>query len=292
MSFELHVEFAGLCLYVVHEDENRVAVLMPDARPSGNPDRKHVDGSPAEPHVGYIRLDAANLPERMPAPSRPDKDPRYELIHRLDRQVVLFDDAFEPEPMEAGLVVPKFDEFAPELELLPDLFGPTPEPALLMRSILNGGTLNSELTDETWKLPGHLNPGAPEMEGKFASSVTWIRTVQGSSTAIRIADFAGNVEQEFFLAPVEGESEVHVKVANLCAHNPLEWDDMPLRKVMGDDKDFKWLYELHRPRDGKSYAELLAGAPVNALPIPIRLHIPPNDSGSNDCIPASTKKKF
>lgn len=294
MSFTLHVEFAGLCMYVRHEDGTRVAVLMPDARSGSNPKRKHLDellNEKAEPHVGYVRLNAANLPERLPHPSKPADDPLYELIHRLDGEVLVFDDAFEPGPMITSLVVPEFDQFAPDLELLPDLFDNQPPPALLMRAILNGGTLRSALTPERWEIPPHLNPDQPPMMGQFASSVTWTREVKGGSTTLRITDFAGNTQRQFFLAPVEGESELHLKVANLCAHNPLEWDEMPLREVMGDDVDFKWLYRLYRPRDGKTYKEVLGG---QALPIPKRIPMAalPFDTGSNDCIPAGTTGKF
>src|SRR4051812_37492518 len=59
MSFTLEVEFSGLCLFVLHPDEPRVAVLMPDARKStANP--VHVDGTRGIPHVGYTRFDLAN----------------------------------------------------------------------------------------------------------------------------------------------------------------------------------------------------------------------------------------
>jgi len=67
---------------------------------------------------------------------------------------------------------------------------------------------------------------------------------------------------------------------------------MPLRKVMGNDEDFKWLYVLHRPTGGRSYAEVIAGLPDGELPIPIRLNLTAKDTGSNDCIPGSTKGRF
>src|SRR5687767_8321450 len=100
MSFTLHVEFSGLCLYVRHAtDPGRIAVLMPDARSSSNLSGMHVDGTRAVPHVGYVRVDAANLPERLPHATMPSKDPRYELIHRLEGEVLKFDAGFQPTPI-------------------------------------------------------------------------------------------------------------------------------------------------------------------------------------------------
>jgi hypothetical protein len=293
MAFDLKIQFAGLFLYVRHDtDPTRIAVLSPDARGRTNPKRMHLDNKDrAEPHVGYIRLDGANLAQRLPADRNPDEDPRYELIHRLDRQVLVFDDGLDPAPIQADLKVPEFDQFAPDVELLPGLFDPKPPRELLARTILTGGTLVSDVTEEEWRLPSHLNsnPTAKMLEGNFASTVTWTRRVPGNSTTLRITDFAGNTEQEFFLGPVPGRDFVFIKVANLCAHNPLEWDDLPLREVEGEDKDFKWLYRLHQPTNGRTWKELLGTDP---LPVPQRNEMPPVDTASNDCIPGGNRASF
>jgi hypothetical protein len=293
MPFTLHVEFVGLCLHVRNADDpTRMAVLMPDARSTRNPHGKHVDGSPAVPHVGYVRLDAANLPERLPHAPTPGDDPRYELIHRLDCEELVFDETLAPGPVDTReLTVPEFDQFAPNLELLPGLFGPTPPGELLMRTIISGGLLSSDLTPESWEIPSNLNPGQAFKIGQFASSVTWKREVEGTSTTLTIRRFDGNEPpRQFVLTPVEGERELRIKVGNLCAHNPLEWDDMPLRVVEGDDKDFKWMYHLHRPKNGQSYQNLLQQA--GRLPIPTWLEAHNGDSGSNDCLAAGTTGWF
>ncbi|HEX6912361.1 MAG TPA: hypothetical protein VF142_18295 [Longimicrobium sp.] len=292
MSFTLHVDFVGLCLHVRHEDDpNRVAVLMPDARSSRNPQGVHVDRSPAVPHVGYVRLDAANLPERLPHAATPGDDPRYELIHRLEGEELVFDESLAPQPVDTReLTVPEFNQFAPGLELLPGLFGAAPPSELLMRTIVMGGVMSSDLTAERWEIPSNLNPAQPLTIGKFASAVAWKREVEGSSITLTIRRFDGTEPRQFVLAPVAGETELRVKVANLCAHNPLEWDDMPLRTVRGDDKDFKWLYHLHRPRNGESYDQLLQR--VGRLPIPTWLEAHNGDTASNDCIAGGTTSRF
>src|SRR5215208_4826236 len=142
MSFELRVEFAGLCLYAVHSDGNRAAVVLPDARDSA--DRVHEDGEEGEAHAGYLRFDLANLDlpgigpggleipaGPVPASSPDSGDPVYEAVHRLDRQMVDFGLADSPSALKVDLELPHLGEFADTLVPVADLFAAAPPDVVL-----------------------------------------------------------------------------------------------------------------------------------------------------------------
>ncbi|MBW3629546.1 MAG: hypothetical protein KY464_09630, partial [Gemmatimonadetes bacterium] len=89
MSFELRVKFSGLCLFLVHSDTKRVAVVMPDCRRNGpNPPDQHLDGEPAEPHVGYLRFDLANLSTAAAGVERQGLEQAAGLGRNADRALV------------------------------------------------------------------------------------------------------------------------------------------------------------------------------------------------------------
>ena len=300
MPFDLQVEFAGLCLYVVNPDNRRVAVLMPDARRRpGHDPAHHFDDKPAVPHVGYIRFNLANLAiYAPPVPAGVDRmhreGPEYELLHRFDRQILDFDGAFQPEGVEGELEVPSFDAFAPDLELVPGLFTARPPDVLLMRTVLEGGRLSGSLMPrEQWIFPTHLHPEGKGHGGTFASSATWTRRVEAESVTLRITDFAGVVQASFPLRPATPGGTVSVKVANLCADNPLEWEELNIRKVIGPDLDFKWLYRLFEPA-GTTFDALLKVEGVEEfkkeLPVPIPISL--LSSGSDDCMPGQKTGTF
>lgn len=252
MSFELEVEFSGLCMYLVDTDNQRAAVLMPDCRKGVDP--VHADRQKGVHHVGYLRFDLANLegvggvPEGTAAGG-----PRYEVVHRFHFQQLEF--PYLPDgPVKIpgnGLGFPEFDEFTQDLELKPGMFSDDPPKVLLMRTILKGGEMDSG-RQKNWRLPPVLKPGSNYI-GHFASDAIWVCPVPGDSLTVRIAGFDGADPVEFVLRPVEGEEVVHLKIANLCAVNPLEWEELELEEltVAGDgqdeetrDRDFKWLYRL------------------------------------------------
>lgn len=281
MSFELRVEFSGLCLYLVHSDGKQVGVVMPDCRKT-TADPIHDDDTVGEYHVGYVRADLANVVDGVPAGDERD-GPKYELIHRFDRQVLDFGlDVGGDITMTTSPDVPSFDGFAPDLDPLPGLFSPTPPKTLLMRTVLRGGSLTGNSEGKGWKFARLLNPKAPQYSGDFASYVRWHRWVDAEHLTLRVTDFAGAVRTELKLRPVEtadGKKVVSLKVANLCANNPLEWEGLNLRAVTGDDVDFKWLYRLLSPK-AQSYPDVLLGAP---LPIPQRL-VKGDATGAQDCM--------
>lgn len=252
MSFELEVEFSGLCMYLVDPENKRVAVLMPDCRKGVDP--VHADGEKGVHHVGYLRFDLANLSGVAGVPEGTvQKGPRYEVVHRFDFQQLEFPDLPDGpvKVPEKGLGFPEFAEFTQDLELKPGMFSNAPPEVLLMRTILKGGDVDAG-RHKNWRLPPVLRPGS-DYRDHFASKATWVCPVPGDAVTIRIAGFGGADPVEFVLKPVEGEEVVHLKIANLCAVNPLEWQELELEelKAAADgkdeetrDRDFKWLYRL------------------------------------------------
>jgi hypothetical protein len=279
MPFDLEIEFSGLCLYVVHPDGNQVAVLMPDARRRTNADPFHADATHAEPHVGYLQVNAADMGVALPG-GEDGGGPRYELIHRFDRQAVDFGTAFSTAPLQNGLRFPVFEEFAPGLELIPGLFGTNPPPVLLMRLVLTGGTLTSNLEEPLWRFSNRLNPGEEEYGGQFASFAVWKRQVNAEQVTLRLTDFAGNVQATMPLSPAEPGGKVRLKMSNLCSDNPLEWVDLPIRKVTGPDNDFRWLYRLLQPAGG-TFSTMISES--NGYPIPEPAEVL-GEAGADDCM--------
>ncbi|HEX8320418.1 hypothetical protein [Longimicrobium sp.] len=277
MAFELRVEFAGPCLFVVHTDSTvtpavtqEVTVLMPDARASKHPSPpKHLDEDDAQPHIGFLRLDLAQLDRRFPRRTGKD-DPKYELVHRFDRQVVEFA-GVEAEPIHdlPELAYPDFARIAPKgqkfaVELLDNVLEAAPPPALLMRAKLRGGRFESS-PRRKWVIPPILNTNGNEYQGDFGSDICWIRHIDEDCLTIRITDFDGsNIEAEFDLGPFAAGEEVTVVMGNLCCDNPLGWNNIARPDVPDVDDDFKWLYRLLRTK-GKSTLEF----PGKKLPAPI-----------------------
>lgn len=307
MPFTLEVSFEGLCLYVLHPDGGRAAVIMPDARLRENDvvPRFHLGNKEkAEPHVGYVRFNLANLAELPaldpPLPEGVDRKfrdgPEYEVVHRFDHQVLHLG-GIEPAAMKVDLAVPDFRELAKDLELRPELFqAEQDDRVVLFRTVLEGGELTSVRSvkgDEQdnnerqqWEFQQPF--GAPDdYVGEFDTSVVWRREVAADAVPVRITDLAGNVQAAFWLRPTQPGGTVALKVANLCAVNPLEWEEMEARKPSTEDKDFKWLYRLFRPKDGVSWEEYLED---KELPAPKRIGTLVSQNG--DCMPANTVFAF
>lgn len=289
MPFDLEIEFSGLCLYVVHPDGNQVAVLMPDARYRYNAEPFHLDSTDAVSHVGYLQANAADLGINLPG-GEDGGAPRYELVHRFDRQAVDFDGAFGTAPLTNELKFPVFDEFAPGLQLIPGLFSNDPPPQLLMRLVLTGGTFESNLEEPLWEFSNLLSPGATETYGgQFASFAVWKRQVDANQVNLRITDFAGNVQATLPLAPSTPGGKVSLKMSNLCSDNPLEWLDLPIRKVTGPDNDFRWLYRLLQPAGGGDFGDIVSETVSYPIPVPAGTL---GEVGADDCMGGSLTSPF
>jgi hypothetical protein len=245
MSFELRVEFSGLCMYLVSPEEKRAAVLMPDCRTSVDP--VHADGEEGVHHVGYLRFDLANVAGFAGVPAGSDAfGPQYEVVHRFDFQKLEFPGFGDEEPLTVeDLGFPEFEKFTENLRLKDGMFDDEPPEELLMRTVLRGGVLKSDRV-KSWRLPDDLKPGS-DYKDNFASRATWTRTVTTGTVAVRIAGFDGSSPVTLELKPVEGEDTVTLKIANLCKVNPLEWEELESEVVTEQgarDRDFKWLYRL------------------------------------------------
>lgn len=302
-EFELRVEFAGLCLYVLDRDRRKVSILMPDARGNkGEIDDLHADGEIGEAHTGYVRFDLANLNAGSGLSVTAGQDlgnasgsPPCEVVIRFDRQEMEFllpDGSTLPatpfEEMDPG--VPEFGKFADPLKPDAAVLGRTPPEKLLMRTVINGGTLRGKGEGKTWGFSSALrgstngNGSAPSYSGQFAGFALWTRTIDADGITLKLSRLDGSGEATTIpLKPamVDGKRVIALKVANLCAHNPLEWDEYPLRNVVAHDLDFKWLYRLLEPPGG-DFKRALAGA---EFPYPRAL---PNQAyGDEDCMGGS-----
>jgi hypothetical protein len=291
MPFTLRVVFSGPCLFVqpTTETPSQVVVLMPDAR-ERTKITHHWDEEPAEHHVGFIRINLADV--RTTGLTIPMADsqgkPAYEILYRFDCDVLEFV-GIPAEPMEeVDLKLPDFECFAPTLGPVTKLFsddsGDPPPPELLMRTILKGGKILSKAGERQWKFSRLLAGGKPQHKEKFASYACWERTVPSDRLTLRVSDFKATRETLIPLGPFTDDETITVEIANLCAYNPLEWKDLPVRQVMDSDEDFKWLYRLLEP-SGSTYPDVLKGAP---LPAPRLVH-EGSRTGDDDCMGAKIK---
>lgn len=308
MPIELRVEFAGLCLYMIDPLSdglaNRVGIVMPDARKTTYP--IHVDGSKGDPHVGYARFDLASLnmgdtwladPGDVGVKDDIDR-PRNEIIHRFDGEELDFGLNNKSTSVGHKLAIPSFDRFADSLTKIDNLFKPNPPDGLLMRTILNGGRISADGTGKTWGFSSVLKdkPNGDDYTSQFAGFSVWTCPLEEPNLTVTIRKFDGRETAKIPLkaVPVRDKNgnvvkdkndnvleRITIKIANLCAHNPMEWLDFRPRTVVDRDIDFKWLYRLLQPKNGR-YDALLKGA---ELPFPREVSV--QAFGDEDCMGGS-----
>ena len=285
-SFELRVEFAGLCLYMVNGDADRaadprapssgttkkVAVVMPDARKAAGP--VHPDGSKGEPHVGYVRFNLANLDlgngviGAQPGTVEDDSGhPSNEIIHRFDQEELVFCFNDDQPEMTYDIGIPSFNRFADSLAPRRGLLGGAEQPPkeLLMRTFLNGGDISAAGSGKTWTFSSVLRGSAngDPYANQFAGYAMWRRPLTEATLTVEVRKFAGGEPMSIPLKcvpikDVNGQTiknstggtanMITIKVANLCSNNPMEWREYPVRTVGDRDIDFKWLYRLLEPK--------------------------------------------
>jgi hypothetical protein len=245
-TFELRVRFTGLCLYRFDGKDPAIDVLMPDARVADAAKMVHADGTRAEAHVGFLSIEREFLRGTVPGA-------RGDVVRRLTRESVRFALPASTEGVKDELILPNFSQFAPDLVLDPSLLTAAPAPTLLARVGLSGGTLSGEDRDEEKQISRVIGAGGSISKGKFQHVVTWSRTVPGTAVALELTTLDGQLTETIELQAARnstGDFVAEVRVANLCAHNPLEWPGYALLAVTPDDMDFKWLHRLYLPRDG------------------------------------------
>lgn len=285
MPFQLRVEFTGLCLYLVHADPpegrqpgeeleaSKVTVVIPECR-MGVANARHPDRDNGKHHVGYMRLDLANLTgadARVPSAPDPDMPPAYEVVHRFTNQELAFGLDAEPS-MRVFTNVPELGGYAPTLEPRPELFDDRAGELAVMRVTLTGGELTGEPVED-WKFSDLFSPGR-NYAGRFAQVVTWTREVPGDSLTLTLTDFDrqdGQPAQEVRLTPVagpDGAPTISLKIANLCCENPMEWQELESRGVIDKDEDFKWAYRVMQAASGPSIEQMLGT--TGKFPIPVQ----------------------
>lgn len=254
MSVTLRIEFAGLCLYVLDKDKDgvtqRVGVVMPNCRNNdNNVDSRHADGTIGEPHVAYMRLDAGSL-GIGPVSGESGDGPRVELIHRLLGELLLPIEDATPRKVIGEPLVPILNSQHGDIALKPDLFT-TAHPDIVFRTVLVGGHFVAKRGGKTWRFPSSLRGTFAAQTAPFEGTVVWEREFKSlEAIKLTMTSLDGTAPMTFpDLKPLaqhgdhEGRSLVMIKLANLCAHNPIEWDELDLR-VVQEDKDFKWLFRL------------------------------------------------
>jgi len=302
MAFELQVSFTGLCLFLIRDDCERVAVVQPDCR-LGHLTPVHPDGDPVpgEHHVSYLRYDLASLVPGLPAGDTFD-GPIYEGVHRFSREALYFGLPHLETQMTINTQLPAMERIAPGatnsptlptsecgngdvslLKPIDGLFGTDPELKLVMRTIFSGGTLSGGKRS-TFEFPTAFNPGAAsKYQGSFARTVTWTRPVSDADElTLTIASFDGSTSQQITLHPVPdlgGKQVISLNIGNLCADNPLEWPEFSTPVASTEDRDFKWLYRLLETLDGKGAETLLSGG---QFPVPTRPST--SSAGAENCI--------
>jgi hypothetical protein len=267
-TFELRIEISGLCLWVRTAGGQSVTVVMPDGGLASSK-TAHADGDPAVPHVGYLRFNLANLGVSVPLGDS-QRGPTYEVVHRFHGEELTFEIGGVSLPFDGrDLALPDFNEFAPVLEPMPGLFDKKPGGIVLMQTVLDGGRVEPMLDSGEWLLSGRLRDDGTPREGQFGGAMIWRRQVSGTGMVVRLTPFGGGTPIAFPLVPVDlpGGPAVDLKIANLCADNPLEWPELAVRRVAVEDRDFKWLYRLLQRRDGADPHRYLPS--VLTVPTPI-----------------------
>jgi len=304
MAFKLEVRFSGLCLYVMHPTRDDAAVLLPDARLNGSlqgAGAKHLDGTPAVPHVGYMSIDLAHLgfsPPKRPMFNNGVRGGQFDAIYRFDQQQLDFGLASASQKRKVN-EIPNFKEFASSLKLRSDLFASAVASPLLLRTMLTGGKIEPssdvDLKDR-FMMSTRLNKGKPSsIEQSSPGSTTWTRDVEADGLTITVTDFDGQSNPlKLPLKPiVDGADRViRIHIANLCSENPLEWDQFKIRGLAsGEDSDFKWYYRLFEPVSG-TFDTLLDKFFLPA-PFLVKVHNPQAFGGeAGDCGHGLTEEEF
>lgn len=283
MPFLFKIELTGLCLFVKQPGGGtRLGVALPDGRRRTGGSMKHPDGARAIPHVGYLRLNAANLGAGVPAGDLMGTPP-FEVVYRFDREELDIGVPEDGTGITGRMDIPDFDEFAPVKEVRPNLFTDRRPQGLLMRCVLPGGTVTTKTEPGDWRVSGELHPGGQDVVGAYSGLVTWERMMRGAGVTLTIGKFDGSGSIAIPLVPTalpNGQLAVIMKVANLCGMNPMEWDELEIREVREPDVDFKWLYQLLQLKPGEDPVRY----PPSLLPHPHPI-LQPNQGILVDCFP-------
>jgi hypothetical protein len=294
--FTLRIEFTGLCLYVFHPDEDKVAVVLPDCRDTGTLIKyPHDDGdTKCDPHAGYMELESAAFGCAFPSNA-------FDVVHLLEQHELYICAGTAGMLSKADVHVPSFDgqdetskvKHFDALVLRTDVFDDA-NTGVLARIVLRGGKFLPVAGSKSWTIPGTLNASKVDQIGYFAGQVVWETDIDGGDVTLCIRKFGSRLAEatRVVLKPRQEERRkvVHIKIANLCAHNPLEWDAFNPVEVT-QDVDFKWLYRLLESNSGETLADRLKNAGNAQLPYPV-ITPGPENRGNEDCMGAKITVSF
>ena len=272
-KFRLRIDLTGICLYLWAVDRKSLTVVMPDAarRPPSHVLR-HPDGTPAAPHVGYLRFDLKNLVTGLVSGDQEGENgsPSYEAVHRFQFEELKLG-LPEGDEVRGALGLPNADVFAPVRRAMRSLDDERPPNFVLMRMRLDGGSVRTKEVSIDWKIDGYLHPDARMTRFRAHGTVVWERELSGTGLEVVLSRFGGAETARIplrALPPRKGATpEIRLKIANLCS-NPLEWSELDTPVVPGPDVDFKWLYRLLEPcpdNGGASYPPHLCPVPEPIL---------------------------
>jgi hypothetical protein len=237
-------------------------------------------------HVGYLRFDLADvIPEIGASQEAADaedsdppypavytrKPPSYEVVHRFDfeeLELLHQPKVGDKTDMTAeNILAANVHEVDPYARMRRNLFSNTPPEKLLMRMILRGGVFEKATAKGFWYFDGTLRDGNTPYSAQLSGTAVWNGTIDEDHIAIRIRSWKRKHETIIRLRPSKG-GKVRLKIANLCAQNPMEWPELYPRVFDSpSDDDFKWFYFLWRDtRD--DFDKLLDGPPPQLLPVP------------------------
>ncbi len=294
--FTLRIEFTGLCLYVFDPSGEKAAVVLPDCRDTGTLiNFPHEDDSPErKPHAGYMKLEAAAFGTAFPSNA-------FDVVHLLKQHELHICAGTAGTLSKADVLVPSFDDrektsnakYFDELALRTDVFDDA-NTGVLARIVLRGGKFLPVAGSKSWTIPGTLNASKVDQIGYFAGQVVWETDIDGGDVTLCIRKFGSRLAEatRVVLKPQEEERRkvVYIKIANLCAHNPLEWDVFNAVEVT-QDVDFKWLYRLLESNSGDTLADRLKNAGNAQLPYPV-ITPGPENRGNEDCMGAKITASF
>lgn len=268
-EFKLEIRFAGLCFFLFDKGNQKTAVILPDAR-AKLPKKKggtlcHRDGTPARPHIGYLRFDLRNVEPGLAGSlgNQGNENPAYHVIHPLDRQHVTLsilngntDPGFpadDPYPRIDDKVIPHVHAFAPCLQPNPEILFDKKENPALARIDLSGGNFSAPEGSTTWAIEKTLAPiNFPgqalddPFEGNFTKETTWTLHCKGDGITITLKQFGEPFEQKVTLKPRPGSNKITVHIGNLCCENPFDLEELKPKVPVQpeEDEDFKWFYTL------------------------------------------------
>ena len=316
----LSVEFAGVCLHVIHREREfvpgekppptfQVSVLMPTCVPTadGRVNTKHEDGDIGARHVPYLLMDLANLDvDQRVMPGLVADGPRFQVVRRLSREELFL----KPEEPQGSIIELKPDPLPlPDLSLykgairLKDLLSEIPRferPELNVRMVLKGGTLAAVPlggSDEGGRRPVGGSIKAEERSQKpdwdknpedWAGSIIWTRDIKKDSLPegfleIGIRSFdSDKPNPPLRLRPVTRSDGK--EVIQLKIANLCETNPLEWKefehKLQKDDVDGKWVFRLFEAVNGVS---LLKAIRRDKRPYPKLSPRAPRSTGSAGC---------